>query len=960
MRKRKLAALLIVLVLLLGSLPVAAASPETNTVAGGDTLAVRPEIKSVLAGETFTVDVKIEGSTPVVSSDVQILFDTTYLEGVSVTSSGKLGAYYINKSDLAHGVIWFGGGTFAPLAPPFTFATLTFKAKNKLGTTSLAFNPAESAIEGTYGSVLGSLVDGQVNVGAAAGRDNVIVQPASKAVLANELFTVDVEIEGDTPVAGADVQLVFDPATLEAVSVTSSGAFAAYFDDNSDLANGVIWFGAGSFTALAPPLKLATVLFRAKQSLGSTSLAFNPLETLVEGTYGSVLAGTEDGQVTIGATTSDNLITVRPATQVVAPGETFTVDVKIEGTQPVVASDVQLLFDTTYLEGVSVASSGALGSYFADQSELANGKIWFGGGSFTPLTPPFTFATLTFKAKQALVTTPLGFNWAETALEGTYGSVLGGVLDGQVTISSPDILAIRPSAKTVLAGETFKVDVAIEGRTPVVSSDVQILFDTTMLEGLSVTNSGALPDFFADQSDLPTGLVWFGGGKLNGTVDPNFTFATLVFKAKQTLGDTTLAFNPAETAIEGTNGSALGSLEDGTVTVGATTPEDVLAIRSATKTVAMGETFTVDVKIEGTLPVVGGDVQILFDTTYLEGVSVADGGALSDNWLDNSDLANGLIWFSGGVLNSSVTPDFTFATLTFKAKQQLVTTDLTFNLTETHLEGTAGSVLSGALDGQVTVSEADVSINPAAATVAGCEKVTADLWLNYAANAKSADVTLTFDPALLTVVDEDTGTAGTQIAALSGFLQADTVSANKACNTLDLADPDCDTLAEVGTIHFAASQAAAPWATGSGAIARITFRPVGDGPSTLEITSSTVLNGLDAAITHTETDGSLAATALAAPTAAIAKLSSTTARLSWGTTPLAEAYAIYRQTAPYYTPSGAGDATTAALQWDDTSALGSTAAEYYYYVKAACTDGWTGPGQSGHLGAFDFGLVPGN
>lgn len=130
----------------------------------GDDVAIRPNVKNVIVGQTFTLDVKIEGSIPVVASDVQITFDTGYLECLGVAHSGVFDAYFIDNSNLPAGLIWFGGGTFGTRTPPFTFATLTFRARDRLGSTNLVFNPAETDVQGESGSVRGSLINGTVNI----------------------------------------------------------------------------------------------------------------------------------------------------------------------------------------------------------------------------------------------------------------------------------------------------------------------------------------------------------------------------------------------------------------------------------------------------------------------------------------------------------------------------------------------------------------------------------------------------------------------------------------------------------------------------------------------------------------------------------------------------------------------------------------------------------------------------
>ena len=163
--------LLLILVLtspLLGVLPAGGATMPLRAGAVlrpfSDNVAIRPDSKVVTVGESFTLNVAIEGSDPVVAADVQITFDTAYLEVTSVTNSGVFDSYFVNQSNLAAGLIWVGGGTYSTRTPPFTFFTLSVRAKSVPGTTTLAFNPAETDVQGVSGSVRGSLINGSVEI----------------------------------------------------------------------------------------------------------------------------------------------------------------------------------------------------------------------------------------------------------------------------------------------------------------------------------------------------------------------------------------------------------------------------------------------------------------------------------------------------------------------------------------------------------------------------------------------------------------------------------------------------------------------------------------------------------------------------------------------------------------------------------------------------------------------------
>lgn len=191
---------------------IAVSLPE----AGKDNVAIRPSVQNTYAGYDFSVEVRIEGDVPVVSSDVQITFDTSFLQGVQVVSSGAFQGFFTDHSDFAHGVVWFGGG--APpgqgnfVQPPFTFATIHFRAKQNLGSTALTFNPAETDVNTTGGgSVVGSLLNGTVDIGPAP-TSTPTFTPSKTPTATNTPTRTPTVTPTHTPVPGSVCVVTFDDA----------------------------------------------------------------------------------------------------------------------------------------------------------------------------------------------------------------------------------------------------------------------------------------------------------------------------------------------------------------------------------------------------------------------------------------------------------------------------------------------------------------------------------------------------------------------------------------------------------------------------------------------------------------------------------------------------------------------------------------------------------------------------
>ena len=107
-----------------------------------------------------------------------------------------------------------------------------------------------------------------------------------------------------------------------------------------------------------------------------------------------------------------------------------------------------------------------------------------------------------------------------------------------------------------------------------------------------------------------------------------------------------------------------------------------MVIDPASKTVAAGETFSVDIKVtitEGEA-VNTAEAHIDFDSTYLEVVSITPGTALPNVlWNQHDDTAGTIDYAAGAQLGGAApTADFVLATLNLSAKEVTEATPLTF------------------------------------------------------------------------------------------------------------------------------------------------------------------------------------------------------------------------------------------------------------------------------------------
>lgn len=260
-----------------------------------------------------------------------------------------------------------------------------------------------------------------------------------------------------------------------------------------------------------------------------------------------------------------------------------------------------------------------------------------------------------------------------------------------------------------------------------------------------------------------------------------------------------------------------------------------------------------------------------------------------------------------------------------------------------------GSLLSPSADAVVASPTATtLTLSPASATINGCEVIEVEVWVNAVADLYGAEVQLTFDPAIIEVVDADTILPGIQVEN-GGFLQEPIFAAiNEADNT-------------AGTIHFAATQLypTAP-ANGSGALAVIKLRAKSAGTSDLDFTFTRLATRDTDELPATSVDGTVSTIAPASPTLDIARLNPTTARLSWSAVMGVYGFDLFRDPVPYFTPIPPPFqyVATPNLNFDDATALGDVATNYYYIGKSVCENGFAS-NVTNRVGEFDYPLLPG-
>jgi len=247
----------------------------------------------------------------------------------------------------------------------------------------------------------------------------------------------------------------------------------------------------------------------------------------------------------------------------------------------------------------------------------------------------------------------------------------------------------------------------------------------------------------------------------------------------------------------------------------------------------------------------------------------------------------------------------------------------------------------------------------------------ADVYIsvNNVTNLYALDVQLTFNPALLEVVDENPGTSTVEIAPYVdpglGFT-SDFVVRNVVNNF-------------TGSIWFAATQLnPAPPRSGSGRIAHIRFRGRAVGTSAIGISSIQLADrdGLSMMVSST-TGGSVTVASSATPVLAILYKNTTQVRLTWSSVTGAGRYFLYPSSTPYFdTPdTEAGDYATLTESYTpvptdtpsstetpyelppiyDDTVLGNTVTNYFYTLRTECSTGGVSAAAN-EVGKFEYSL----
>jgi len=145
-----------------------------------------------------------------------------------------------------------------------------------------------------------------------------------------------------------------------------------------------------------------------------------------------------------------------------------------------------------------------------------------------------------------------------------------------VMVNNPAFISIEPSARTIAEGERFTVRVNVQtGSDPVDGVAAYLDFDALVLRLEQIKNLDHFPFLLQNTFDNQNGTMQFAAGTTsNHLLSGTFEFIELEFTALQRAKNTGLLFNttkPRQTDITFQAMSVLGSISNGTITIGGET-----------------------------------------------------------------------------------------------------------------------------------------------------------------------------------------------------------------------------------------------------------------------------------------------------------------------------------------------------------------------------------------------------
>ncbi|MFX1488458.1 MAG: cohesin domain-containing protein, partial [Promethearchaeota archaeon] len=271
--------------------------------------------------------------------------------------------------------------------------------------------------------------------------------PSSQTVLRGKSFSVEISVEPGEPINGVAFAMSFDPSLIHADEVTEGDLFDGFstffnpgtIDNLAGTISSVYGLTVPATNTVTDPGTFCTISFTAQNIIGTSALdLFDICVTDLSGECVNDII-VDDGIVklksfkslqlrsfiiaddssisknTLNSNLGTTYVSISPSSQIVGPGNTFTVDVYIEPGEPINGVALAFSFDESYIQAEEVTE----GDLFEDYTTFFNpGTIDNGVGTITSVygftvpatntvTTPGTFCTISFTAQSTSGTSNL-------------------------------------------------------------------------------------------------------------------------------------------------------------------------------------------------------------------------------------------------------------------------------------------------------------------------------------------------------------------------------------------------------------------------------------------------------------------------------------------------------------------------------------------------------------------------
>nr|P38058.1 RecName: Full=Cellulose-binding protein A; Flags: Precursor [Clostridium cellulovorans]AAA23218.1 cellulose binding protein [Clostridium cellulovorans] len=751
---------------------------------------------TVNAGETVAVPVTLSNVSGISTAELQLSFDATLLEVVSITAGDIVLNPSVNFSSVVNGStikLLFLDDTLGSqlISKDGVFATINFKAKSVTSTVTTPVKVSGTPVfaDGTLAELSYETVAGSVTINAIGPVKTVTATVGTATVKSGETVAVPVTLSNVPGIATAELQLSFDATLLEVASITVGDIVLNPSVNFSSVVNGstiklLFLDDTLGSQLISKDGVLATINFKAKTvtSTVTTPVAVSGTPVFADGTLAELQSKTVAGSVTIEPSQPVKTVTATVGTATVKSGETVAVPVTLSNVPGIATAELQVGFDATLLEVASITVGDIVLNPSVNFSSVVNGstiKLLFLDDTLGSqlISKDGVLATINFKAKTVTskVTTPVAVSGTPVFADGTLAELNMKTVAGSVTIepSQPvKTVTATVGTATVKSGETVAVPVTLSNVPGIATAELQVGFDATLLEVASITVGDIVLNPSVNFSSVVNGstikLLFLDDTLGSQLISKDGVLATINFKAKTVTSKVT-----TPVAVSGTPVFADGTLAElkyetvaGSVTIEPSQPVKTVTATVGTATGKVGETVAVPVTLSNVPGIATAEVQVGFDATLLEVASITAGDIVLNPSVNFSSVVNGStikILFLDDTLGSQlISKDGVFATINFKIKAvpSTGTTPVAISGTPVFADGTLAEVQYKTVAGSVTIAAADIKAVKATvgtATGKAGDTVAVPVTLSNVSGIATVELQLSFDATLLEVASITAG-----------------------------------------------------------------------------------------------------------------------------------------------------------------------------------------------------------